>query len=141
MSSFIRPVPLLCEGTLGKRRVRLHRSQRSRQLASVRQKHAIDNVDDTIRLVDVGDGDFRLVPFAVDDPPAAHLVALNRDRFAFDRLQLELAAVGVGFLGERRSGIFAGNDVIGQNVLQLGLVFRLKKNSRPCLAGACRTQR
>ena len=74
-------------------------------------------------MVDVGYGNFCLVPFAVDDAPAAHLVALN-DRFAFDRLQLELAAVGVGFLSERRSGIFAGNDLIGQKRSSAGSCFQ-----------------
>ena len=93
---------------------------------SARQHHGIDNLDDTVGLHYVTDGDFGGVALGVDDPKLAVLF-LDCQRATLHRIQLRLAAACHDALTQVLGGEAAWHDVIGQYISQCLFVLGLEQ--------------
>src|SRR5690606_33582187 len=88
-----------------------------------RQQHGVDNMDDAIGLVDIGDGDGGSTTSAVSD---LHHVAVEAEGqlAALNGSGLELTAIVLNQLDQVSSVNVTSNDVIGEDAGELILVFR-----------------
>ncbi len=90
----------------------------------LRQEHLVDDVDDAIRLVDVGDGNLGSTAGLVDNVERTAL-HLGGQRIAAHRLHLILSTHRLGLGHHLLGGNLAGDDMGSQDLDQLGLVFGL----------------
>ena len=115
------------------------RAARSSTAAS-RQQHAVDDVDDAIRRIDIGGGDMDHATLGVGQH---HGVAHQRagQLAALDGGEHGLAAAGLDGGDDVLGGQLAGDDVVGEDSLQLRLVLGLQQRFQPCRRAASQRRR
>ena len=99
---------------------------RSALSSALRHKHRIDDVNDAILLVDVGDRHDGLAAFRVDDFESEAIVP-HGQLFALDGFVRGLTAALLDCCYEIGRGNLAGNDVVGENGGQCRLISGLQK--------------